>query len=42
VDILDGNGFEDLETRKERAENWRNDYNQNHPHDSLIVGKAPD
>jgi len=39
-DILDAYWFEDLETLKDLAENWRNDYNQNHPHDSL-GGKAP-
>ena len=39
--ILDAYWFEDLETLKDLAENWRNNYNQNHSHDSLGFSLSP-
>lgn len=39
-DILDAYIFENLNDLKELAEHWMEDYNENHPHQSLN-GKSP-
>ena len=39
-DILDAYTFERLDDVKELSENWRKDYNQYHPHKSLM-GMSP-